>query len=405
MSPGHDIDYGTLINRAIKDFKPVKRLWPVRARLACWILLESATLILAGAFLGYPALASAIDKTGLMLSSALAMLASIAAAFLALRGAVPGREVTSRELALLVAVIIGTLVIGSDPLANVSGFSQSRMLAVQLFGFAALPWLVLFWAVRRGVPLQPEKTGALVGLAVFSFALAILRLIGYQGLSALIWLGLCGILLTAVSAGAGRLWLDWTGRWQRSENADDVRTLTSWFETTTIFPLAIAASCIVLLVVLHDVRNASAPIPDFDLTIEAYEQSLVRGFRSNVPSASLDTMLTAYVEHGMPAYMWDFGPDGFKLAGGRWQLLPDGTPVTYTWFRGAKSGLICMMKQTDAFNPPPGAHEQHHDLLFYRYRGFSLCLINIGGYGSFISVIAAPMPMRQFVMLVLQAVH
>ena len=41
MSPGHDIDYGVLINRTIKDFKPVKRLWTVRARLAFWILLES----------------------------------------------------------------------------------------------------------------------------------------------------------------------------------------------------------------------------------------------------------------------------------------------------------------------------------------------------------------------------
>jgi len=160
-----------------------------------------------------------------------------------------------------------------------------------------------------------------------------------------------------------------------------------------------------LFIVLHDVRIAPAPIPDFDLTIEAYEQSLARGFRSNVPSASLDTMLTAYVEHGMPAYMWDFGPDGFKLAGGRWQPLPDGTPATYTWFRSAKGGLLCMMRQTDAFNPPSMAHEEHHDLLFYQYRGFSLCLINIGGYGSFISVIAAPMPMSQFVALVLRAVH
>ena len=223
MSPGHDIDYGVLINRAIKDFKPVKRLWPVRARLSLWILLESAILLLAGAFLGYPSFASAIDKTGLMLSSAFPMVTSIAAAFLALRGSVPGREVSARELALLVAVIIGAFVMGAHPLAGVSGFSQSRILAVQLFGLAALPWMVLFWMVRRGVPLQPEKTGAVIGLAVFSFALAILRLIGYQDRSALLWLGMCGILLTAFSSGAGRLWLDWIGRWRRSENTGDVR--------------------------------------------------------------------------------------------------------------------------------------------------------------------------------------
>jgi|SRR5215471_2411148 len=115
-------------------------------------------------------------------------------------------------------------------------------------------------------------------------------------------------------------------------------------------------------------------------------------------------MLTAYVERGMPAFMWDFGPEGFKFAGGRWQPLPDGTPATYTWFRDAKGGVICMIRQIDAFNPSPAAHEEHDHLAFYQYRGFSLCLINIGGYGNFVSVIAAPMPMKQFVPLVAAAV-
>ena len=64
-----------------------------------------------------------------------------------------------------------------------------------------------------------------------------------------------------------------------------------------------------------------------------------------------------------------------------------------------------MMRQTEAFNPPPGAREVHQGILFYRYRGFSLCLINIGGYGNFISVIGAPLPMSQFVPLVLRAIH
>jgi hypothetical protein len=67
--------------------------------------------------------------------------------------------------------------------------------------------------------------------------------------------------------------------------------------------------------------------------------------------------------------------------------------------------VICMMKQTDAFKPPPGALEVERGLLFYRYRGFSICLINIGGYGDFLSVIAAPMPMRQFVALIMRIVE
>jgi len=103
--------------------------------------------------------------------------------------------------------------------------------------------------------------------------------------------------------------------------------------------------------------------------------------------------------------MWDFGPEGFRLVGGRVERLPDGVPVTYTWFAGAKGGVMCMFRQTDGFAPPSAVHAEHNHLLFYRYRGFSICLTNVGGYGTFISVIAAPLPMPEFMHLVLTTVR
>ena len=127
------------------------------------------------------------------------------------------------------------------------------------------------------------------------------------------------------------------------------------------------------------------------------------GFQPNVPSTSIETVLAAYVEHGMPAYMWDFTGQGFKLEGGRFERLPDGSAVTYTWFRGTEGGVMCMFRQTEQFSPPSAAHQEHQHILFYTYRGFSVCLINVGGYGRFISVIAAKLPMNQFVPLVLAA--
>jgi hypothetical protein len=170
----------------------------------------------------------------------------------------------------------------------------------------------------------------------------------------------------------------------------------------TVFPLALGGAVAALLLVLQGLTQQLARIPDFDLAIDSYEQA-VMDFRPNVPSSSMETMLTAYVEHGMPAYMWDFGPEGFTLVGGRWTTLPGGTPVTYTWFRGAKGGVMCMFKQTEVFAPPARPRDEHRHLLFYQYRGFSLCLINVGGYGNFISVIAAPMPLQRFEGLVLAA--
>jgi hypothetical protein len=155
-----------------------------------------------------------------------------------------------------------------------------------------------------------------------------------------------------------------------------------------------------LIVTLHSSSNNFAPVRNFDLAIESYEQSLT-SFRSNVPSGSIDTVLAAYIEHGMPSYMWDFGPEGFTLVGGRVDQLPDGTPVSYTWFRKQKTGVMCMVRATVGFNPPALAHDRRKDMLFYRYRGFSICLLNLGNYGNFISVIVSPMPMIEFQRMVL----
>ncbi len=408
MSPGHEIDYDALIDRSIKDFRPVKRLWPVGTRLALWILLETAILAFAAGFQGYDALAGLIHDSGRSLVIGLFIVASIVAGFLALRSAIPGREVRWSELVLLIALVCAPFAIGLEPhvaaIPSDDFLHASVISTLQFFGLAALPWLALFCAVRRGVPLQPVRTGSLVGIAAFCFALAVYFFISQPSgfPNPAIWQISAGILITVLSALAGRVSLNWIDRWQQDgDEAAASRFKWALFNQGTAFSVAISASIVALIFVIKSARDF-APIPDFDLAIQSYEQSLA-DFRPNVPSSSIETMLTAYVERGMPAYMWDFGPEGFKLVGGRWERLPDGTPVTYTWFRGAKGGVMCMFRRTDGFNPPSARHEEHHHLLFYRYRGFSVCLINVGGYGTFISVIAAPIPVKRFVPLVLAA--
>jgi hypothetical protein len=47
------------------------------------------------------------------------------------------------------------------------------------------------------------------------------------------------------------------------------------------------------------------------LPIESYRHALA-DFRPNVPSASMETMLTAYVERGMPAYCGTSAPRGSR---------------------------------------------------------------------------------------------
>ena len=255
--------------------------------------------------------------------------------------------------------------------------------------------VVLGGASRSSLAARGDWRGC--GLAASCFAVALWQIVSQPvRLPSGIILVLSCTALMALSAVAGRFWLDWiTGSREKSVTA--VVSTSKWlvFSDTTFFPLALGASIVALLVVLKGPVPHIAHIPDFDLALESYQQALV-DFCPNVPSTSMETMLTAYIEHGMPAYMWDFGPEGYTLVGGRWDPLPDGTPVTYTWFRGQKGGVICLFRQTDGFFPPPIARQERHHLLFYRYRDFSFCLINVGGYGNFISVIAAPMPLKRF---------
>ena len=209
------------------------------------------------------------------------------------------------------------------------------------------------------MPSHPARTGGLVGLAAFCFALAEYQLLIPGAFQALLLQLLGGGIITIVSAGAGAVWLDALRRWRTERQLPEAQD-DGWVRlgARAVLPLACGVSIAALMLVLWNIQQSVLPIPDFDLAIEEYQQSLT-GFHPNVPSGSVQAVLTAYIEHGMPSYMWDFGPQGFKLSGGRLEHLPDGTPVTYTWFGSAKGGVMCMFKQTDGFNPPSAAHEQH----------------------------------------------
>lgn len=65
---------------------------------------------------------------------------------------------------------------------------------------------------------------------------------------------------------------------------------------------------------------------------------------------------------------------------------------------------MCMLRQVSGFSSPDANHSEIHHLLFYRYRGYSVCLINVGGYGDFVSVIVSPISMKPFMRAVFGAV-
>lgn len=404
MSSGREIDFTAMIDRSIEDFRPVKRLWPVWLRLTLWVLLGAGILGLGAGCASLDAFRQA-QASGHLAGIATLIVAGIIAGYAALRSSIPGRE-TATPYLLLAATLLGALLaVGGRPVIATASPAQLTFLA-RICALAVVPLIAMLWAVRRGAPMHPARSGALAGSAAFCFALAEYRFlmpIGFQ--APIIFVLLAGGAIVVISAAVGAAWLDPFRQWRETPFAHQTRSRDSArLEARWAFPLACGLSVAALFLVLWNIQQSALRIPDFDLAIHQYQQSLA-GFHPNVPSGSVQAVLTAYVEHGMPAYMWDFGPEGFKLVGGRLEHLPGGVPVTYTWFAGANGGVMCMFRQIDGFKPPSIRHRERDRLLFYSYRGFSICLINVGGYGDFISVIAAPMPMPEFMHVVLAAVR
>ena len=52
----------------------------------------------------------------------------------------------------------------------------------------------------------------------------------------------------------------------------------------------------------------------------------------------------------------------------------------------------------------PTVHYERHHLLFYRYRGYIVCLINVGGYGDSPSAIVSRIPMKPSMQIALSAI-
>jgi hypothetical protein len=399
-----EIDYRILIDRLIQDFQPVKRLWPVRVRLLLWILLEVAILAVVTLLNGWPGLKTIITSHNHGFDAAGFFLVSIAAAWMALRNSIPGRETSATELTMLgLGIIAASLIVQFGPLTQTLLSSDALLSALsRQFALAALPSVTLFWAARRAMPLRPRLTGGIIGVAAASFAVAA-DLFGGPAYTVTGEL-LSGAILTVLSVIAGSAWLDREELWRKDSGSSSNQLVESaWLGARVIFPIATALAAGLLLLVLRFGTGANQPVPDFDLAIDNYQQSLAN-FHPNVPSNSIEKVLTAYIDRGMPSYLWDFGPQGFKLVGGRFEHLPDGTPVTYTWFRGTNAGVMCMFRQVSGFVAPRALHIERDHLLFYRYRDYSVCLINVGGYGDFVSVIVSSMPMKQFMRMVLATV-
>jgi len=212
VAPDHEAHHRALVERMVAELRPVRRLWPIRLRLALWGVLEAGLLLFAIRHSRRTDLPQQLGDSWYLLSVGTAAAAGIFGAALALRSAIPGREPRARELTLLLVLTVASaLALLHQPLNT--GVPMGTFIARGVpcvFGIstlAGLPLLALLWAMRRGAPLERGFDGALAGAGAFLFAFALMRLRCPldDSLHLFVWHFLPALVGVAISAGAGFL--------------------------------------------------------------------------------------------------------------------------------------------------------------------------------------------------------
>jgi hypothetical protein len=212
----HQAHHRALVERMVAELRPVRRLWPIRLRLALWIAFEAGLLLFAIHHSKRTDLPQELANPWYLLSVGGSAAAGVLGALLALRSAIPGREPRPREAALLLILTGASMLILLHQPINADvpmGTFISRGLPC-VFGIstlACLPLLALLWAMRRGAPLTRGFDGALAGAGAFLVAFALMRVRCPidESLHLLVWHVIPALIGVAVSACSGLLLFRW----------------------------------------------------------------------------------------------------------------------------------------------------------------------------------------------------
>jgi anti-sigma factor RsiW len=163
-------------------------------------------------------------------------------------------------------------------------------------------------------------------------------------------------------------------------------------------PVAFAALLIVAFVVERGHRAPEPRVPTFDVAIRHLRTFETR-FEPNVPSDTPAHISAAYVEHKMPAVIWDFTRAGYRLVGGRLDHMPDGRPAAFTLYQSGTDAILCTYVEIAAFAPAirPAEHALARD--FYHYRGYSICVTRLA-QGNFCCILVSHRPMQEFLQVI-----
>ena len=210
----HEDHHRALVSRLASEVRPTRRLWSVEVRLGFWMLLEVSILAWVVTHNDTDFL-HRLKQPVYAIEIVFFAGAAILSAILALRSTIPGRTLRASETVLGVALVLaGTALLTlSEPIRT--GYRLAEFLQLGLrcaggtFALAALPWLMLWWLVKRGFPMRGKQSGLFVGAGAMFFSVALMRIRCPidEPLHLLTWHVLPAFALIALSTWAGAAWL------------------------------------------------------------------------------------------------------------------------------------------------------------------------------------------------------
>ena len=171
VTPEHHI---ALVDHLVESSAPVRRIWPVRFRVALFVACWSAAVLLVAILWPRPDLSAKLRDVAFAFELAMLAVATIFMTLMALRCAVPGRAPTRLETFVAAALLVGTAgALAAQPPA--SGVADDWLCGIRTVVISILPWSMLLIAIRRGAPLRVRNAALYAGAASLLFATTVLR--------------------------------------------------------------------------------------------------------------------------------------------------------------------------------------------------------------------------------------
>ena len=177
VTPEH---HGALVDRLVQETTPIRPLWSVRTRLGVFATLALTAVVVVARLTARPDLSARLHDPAFLFELLALALATNFVALLALRNAVPGRSPSALETMLALS-LVGVAAIASfaqpagPALSFAAWFAVGWMCAARTLVVAALPWLLLLIAIRRGAPIHLSSAGAYAGATALLLATLVLR--------------------------------------------------------------------------------------------------------------------------------------------------------------------------------------------------------------------------------------